>query len=45
MLSELMSERALTSFTICDAYRYFAICVTVIGITKKVTHKIFNTNG
>jgi len=35
-----MPEGAMTSFTVCDAYRYFV----VINVTKLVTQKIFNTD-
>jgi len=40
-----MPERALTSFAMCHAYRYFADEVLVIDVTKLDTHRIFITNG
>jgi len=40
-----MKEGALTSFTVCDAYRYSAWLSTVIDVTKKVTQRIFNIKG
>jgi len=40
-----MPEGALTPFTACDAYRYFAGRALLIMSKKYVTHRIFITNG
>jgi len=39
-----MPEGALTPFTACDAYRYFAD-QALLMTSQKVTHGIFITNG
>jgi len=40
-----MPEGALLSFTVCDAYRYFAGQAFVNGVTKYVTSRMFSTHG
>jgi len=39
-----MPAGALTSFNVCDAYRYFASHAVIDG-RKQVTQRIFNTDG